>query len=157
MCAKTPFQRRNVDVLSEALSVSKLLYDQNTKSWYSTILSLLKYLKLGLRFVMNSKTNLKHFLYTKLKSNYNRLWFLSLHDDKINKDLFIRSINGVLTFWRASHFNKKWISSSTSFKHNLQILSFAWGWSPLCLPLSISKLWLLIRNFESRSSSCILV
>jgi hypothetical protein len=31
-------------------------------------------------------TNLKHFLYTKLKSNYNRLWFLSLHDDKINKD-----------------------------------------------------------------------
>ena len=86
MCAKTPFQRRNVDVLSEALSVSKLLYDQNTKSWYSTILSLLKYLKLGLRFVMNSKTNLKHFLYTKLKSNYNRLWFLSLHDDKINKD-----------------------------------------------------------------------
>jgi hypothetical protein len=35
---------------------------------------------------MNSKTNLKHFLYAKLKSNYNRLWFLSLHDDKINKD-----------------------------------------------------------------------
>jgi ABC-type long-subunit fatty acid transport system fused permease/ATPase subunit len=32
------------------------------------------------------KTNLKHFLYTKLKSNYNRLWFLSLHEDKINKD-----------------------------------------------------------------------
>ena len=73
-------------LLSEALSVSKLLSDQNTKSWYSTTLSLLKYLKLDLRFVMNSKTNLKHFLYTKLKSNYNRLWFLSLHDDKINKD-----------------------------------------------------------------------
>jgi hypothetical protein len=35
---------------------------------------------------MNSKTNLTHFLYTKLKSNYNKLWFLSLHDDKINKD-----------------------------------------------------------------------
>ena len=30
-------------LLSEALSVSKLLYDQNKKSWYSTILSLLKY------------------------------------------------------------------------------------------------------------------
>jgi hypothetical protein len=59
-------------LLSEALSVSKLLYDQNKKSWYSTILSLLKYLKLDLRFVMNSKTNLKHLLYTKLKSNYNR-------------------------------------------------------------------------------------
>ena len=73
-------------LLSESLSVSKLLSDQNKKSWYSTILSLLKYLKLDLRFVMNSKTNLKHFLYTKLKSNYNRLWFLSLHDDKINKD-----------------------------------------------------------------------
>jgi hypothetical protein len=73
-------------LLSEALSVSKLLSDQNKKSWYSTILSLLKYLKLDLRFVMNSKTNLKHFLYTKLKSNYNRPWFLSLHDDKINKD-----------------------------------------------------------------------
>ena len=73
-------------LLCEALSVSKLLYDQNMKSWYSTILSLLKYLKLDLRFVMNSKTSLKHFLYTKLKSNYNRLWFLSLHDDKINKD-----------------------------------------------------------------------
>jgi hypothetical protein len=58
--------------------------DQNKKNWYSTILSLLKYLKLDLRFVMNSKTNLKHFLYTKLKSNYNKLWFLSLHDDKIN-------------------------------------------------------------------------
>ena len=25
-------------------------------------------------------------MYTKLKSNYNRLCFLSLHDDKINKD-----------------------------------------------------------------------
>jgi hypothetical protein len=50
-------------LLSEALSVSKLLYDQNKKSWYSTILSLLRYLKLDLRFVMNSKTNLKHFLY----------------------------------------------------------------------------------------------
>jgi hypothetical protein len=73
-------------LLSETLSVSKLLSDQNKKSWYSTILSLLKYLKLDLRFVMNSKTNLKHFLYTKLKSNYNRLWFLSLHDDTINKD-----------------------------------------------------------------------
>ena len=70
--------------LSESLSVSKLLYDQNKKSWYSTtILSLLKYLKLDLRFVINSKPNLKHSLYTKLKSNYNRLWFLSLHDDKI--------------------------------------------------------------------------
>jgi hypothetical protein len=43
-------------LLSEALSVSKLLSDQNKKSWYSTILSLLKYLKLDLRFVMNSKT-----------------------------------------------------------------------------------------------------
>jgi hypothetical protein len=43
-------------LLSEALSVSKLFYDQNKKSWYSTILSLLKYLKLDLRFVMNSKT-----------------------------------------------------------------------------------------------------
>jgi hypothetical protein len=42
-------------LLSEALSVSKLLSDQNKKSWYSTILSLLKYLKLYLRFVMNSK------------------------------------------------------------------------------------------------------
>ena len=73
-------------LLSETLSVSKLLSDQNKKSWYSTILSLLKYLKLDLRLVMNSKTNLKHFLYTKLKSNYNRLWFLSLHDDTINKD-----------------------------------------------------------------------
>ena len=73
-------------LLSEALSVSKLLYDQNKKSWYSTILSLLKYLKLDLRFVMNSKTNLKHFLYNKFKSNYNRLWFLSLHNDTINKD-----------------------------------------------------------------------
>ena len=44
-------------LLSEALSVSKLLSDQNKKSWYSTILSLLKYLKLDLRFIMNSKTN----------------------------------------------------------------------------------------------------
>ena len=35
---------------------------------------------------MNSKTNLTKILYTKLKSNYNRLWFLSLHDDTINKD-----------------------------------------------------------------------
>ena len=26
------------------------------------------------------------FLYTKLKSNYDRLWFLSLYDDKINKN-----------------------------------------------------------------------
>ena len=51
-----------------------------------TLIIILKYLKHDLRFVMNSKTNLKHFLYTKLKSNYNRLWFLSLHDDKINKD-----------------------------------------------------------------------
>ena len=32
------------------------------------------------------KTCFIFFLYTKLKSNYNRLWFLSLHDDKINKD-----------------------------------------------------------------------
>ena len=48
-------------LLSESLSVSKLLSDQNKKSWYSTILSLLKYLKLDLRFVMNSKTNLKQF------------------------------------------------------------------------------------------------
>ena len=48
-------------LLSEALSVSKLLSDQNKKSWYSTILSLLKYLKLDLRFVMNSKTNLNIF------------------------------------------------------------------------------------------------
>ena len=31
-------------LLSEALSLSKLLSDQNKKSWYSTILSLLKYL-----------------------------------------------------------------------------------------------------------------
>ena len=37
-------------LLSETLSVSKLLYDQNKKSWYSTILSLLNYLKLDLRF-----------------------------------------------------------------------------------------------------------
>jgi hypothetical protein len=54
-------------LLSEALSVSKLLSDQNKKSWYNTILSLLKYYKLDLRFVVNSKTNLKHFLYTKLR------------------------------------------------------------------------------------------
>jgi hypothetical protein len=45
-------------------------------------------LNIILRFVVNSKTNLKHFLYTNLKSNYNRLWFLSLHDDKINKNFF---------------------------------------------------------------------
>ena len=43
-----------------------------------SLIIILKYLKLDLRFAMNSKTNLKHFLYTKLKSNYNRLWFLSL-------------------------------------------------------------------------------
>ena len=43
-------------LLSEALSVSKVLSDQNKKSWYSTNLSLFKYLKLDLRFVMNSKT-----------------------------------------------------------------------------------------------------
>ena len=54
-------------LLSEALSIWKLLSDQNKKSWYNTILSLLKYLKLDLRCVMNSKTNLKHFLYTKLR------------------------------------------------------------------------------------------
>jgi hypothetical protein len=35
-------------LLSEALSVLKLLSDQNKKSWYNTILSLLKYLKLDI-------------------------------------------------------------------------------------------------------------
>jgi hypothetical protein len=47
-------------------------------------LSLMRNVQLMKRFVMNSKTNLKHFLYTKLKSIID--WFLSLHDDKINKD-----------------------------------------------------------------------
>ena len=48
-------------LLSEALSVSKLLSNQNKKSWYSTILSLLKYLKLDLSFVVNSINKFKTF------------------------------------------------------------------------------------------------
>ena len=52
----------NKDILlSEALSVSKLLYDQNKKSWYSTILSLLKYLKLDLKICYELKNKFKTF------------------------------------------------------------------------------------------------
>ena len=49
------------DILLSEISVSKLLYDQNKKSWYSTILSLLKYLKLDLKICYELKNKFKTF------------------------------------------------------------------------------------------------
>ena len=65
---------------------------------------------------MNSKTNLKHFLYTKLKSNYNRLWFLSLHDDKINKDFGNKLRTYKLFKSRTLFIYEKWWSKNFTLK-----------------------------------------
>ena len=70
---------------------------------------------------MNSKTNLKHFLQPKLKSNYNRLWFLSLHDDKINKDFG----NKLRTYYYRLFKNNRSLEPYLSMKNDEQRISLS--------------------------------
>ena len=68
--------------------------------------------------------------------------------DKLWKFLWLLTmleIMETLSLSKDEHFSKKCSSSSTSYLQRLQILSIAW--SPLYLPLSISRSWLLILNF----------
>ena len=69
-------------LLSEALSVSKALSNQNKKSWYNFMSSLSKYLDTDLFKIFNMKFNLKKFILNRLKLKYNQLWYSSLNDDR---------------------------------------------------------------------------
>jgi hypothetical protein len=108
-------------------------------SYYPVLIKIFKtWLKIC---YMNSKTNLKHFLYTKLKSNYNRLWFLSLHDDKINKDFIKLSTNWNLPAGYSYKIGLRTFFLFTKSKRSDDIV---------CLPRRVLLLLLLSINASQR-------
>ena len=74
--------------LKGGLSLSTSVISKNNICYliYPDKTTIFKIFKTWLKICYELKNKFKKFLYTKLKSNYNRLWFLSLHDDTINKD-----------------------------------------------------------------------
>lgn len=71
----------NEELLPNALSLSKELFENGKHSWYSSIDALLSYLDINIKTLFQPKLNIKKFIFNKLKIKYEFIWHQELFRD----------------------------------------------------------------------------
>jgi hypothetical protein len=92
-------------LLSEALSTSKTLFNNDKNSWFGCIDALLQYLNVNTSYLLKSKLNVKKYLLSKLRIKYEAIWRPRLL--KFLYSLLISFKKKFLSISNFGHCNKK--------------------------------------------------